>query len=473
MTSLRITTPALSGRTQVILALIWVTLTLPWTFCGYGSDVDAWMTATAAEKIWNEGAYFSSRTTGFPLFEILHTPLIHFGGAFLSNLLVLLEGLICLAAVFRLSQLKVLNSPLPYALVTVFLPIFVVNASSTMDYVGGLAFFWWSLVFLIAGQERRSAVLIGLSCGFRVSNILLAGPFLVYLWSERSGRSRSLSFVLITVIVSGLAYSPYLLTAGLPASPQRDLDPALHLLMAGYNFLGLYGVLPTVAIAFFSMAALRSRRGPNFSREPSLTKLHLVNLLVWTGAFVLLPFESEYLFPIIPSVAHLLDRTLATRHFWLLAIVLLSRHLFTLELAGGESGNRVPAPRVEAGFLQRDLSHRRFMLSVRRLAGKSQLKRPAILMFGANWIPAKNADWIYLPDEQLWKQRDGNLHLSLPVLDPGRLAQLRSQGFRLLVWRGQQEEYLRLDEVDWREFVTIVDDLAEIFGEPVSGTPRL
>ncbi|MBP2681709.1 MAG: hypothetical protein H6Q78_1572, partial [Candidatus Krumholzibacteriota bacterium] len=91
--------------------LLWFTCLAPFTILGYGSDNDSWRVARAAAEIWETHSYVRSRTTGFPLFEIGVSPAVALGGWRLSNLLVLLSGAACLAALVKLKNLRELRHP--------------------------------------------------------------------------------------------------------------------------------------------------------------------------------------------------------------------------------------------------------------------------------------------------------------------------------------------------------------------------
>ena len=418
-------------RTKTLLLIIWIAITIPMCLFGYGSDLDAWMLAEAAGRIWDEFAYHPSRTTGFPLMELLNAPIIATKQWYLSNLLTLIFGIAALFALFRLSDRGWVHRPIHLVLVVGFLPVFVTNASSTMDYVPGLALQLWSLAFLLEGRNSKAAVLIGLACGFRPSNLLLVLPALFLLW-RRGGRfNRLLMFGATALLVGLVCFSPALLAFGGLSSPQRIIEPDLRILMAGYHFLGLLGVLQSLIV--YPYLAFRLHRIHGLQSDGSSTRhlreYHLALCAVWIPLFVLLPFEPEYLFPIIPAIGFLVDGLSTRRAALVLTVLLLSQHLFGIETAGGESGQRVFRPALRAGWTIRDLRHRVFILSTREAADRWNPSGKTVLMFGANWIPQHNLNWSLDTSTGFWKRRDGLVYLTNPILDEDRLRSLGESRF--------------------------------------------
>ena len=67
---------------------------LPFLWLGYGEDPDTWRVARSASTLWESGLYETSRMPGYPLHEIISSPIIGIGGAPLSNAFALLIGLL-------------------------------------------------------------------------------------------------------------------------------------------------------------------------------------------------------------------------------------------------------------------------------------------------------------------------------------------------------------------------------------------
>src|SRR5437868_8580597 len=101
---------AMSRRVQLILAATWLLLTTPLLNLGYGSDVDAWLVANRALQIWSTRSYARSRSTGFPLYELVVTPFVHVGGWIAANAIALVAGMVMLFLLTRLAERGALRS---------------------------------------------------------------------------------------------------------------------------------------------------------------------------------------------------------------------------------------------------------------------------------------------------------------------------------------------------------------------------
>lgn len=123
----------MNRKMKLLLLALWLTITVPLIFLGYGVDEDAWRVAKVAAKIWTEGEYLWSRTTGFPLFEISVSPLVHYGKWYLSNTYSLIFGIIIIVFFISLAKQSEAGNPLLVILSIAFSTIVIANATSTMD----------------------------------------------------------------------------------------------------------------------------------------------------------------------------------------------------------------------------------------------------------------------------------------------------------------------------------------------------
>ena len=90
-------------------------------------------------------------------------------------------------------------------------------------------------------------------------------------------------------------------------------------------------------------------------------------------------------------------------------------------------------------------------------------------MTGESWIASANESWIFDPTRKIYKQKVGNLYVSGLILDENRLRALRAEGFRLVVWNGDKAEYVITRNAYWRNYVEVIDDLDDFFGQPIAG----
>ncbi|MBF0308716.1 MAG: hypothetical protein HQL56_04215 [Magnetococcales bacterium] len=464
----------LSPLTRRLLPLLWTLAVLPFLTLGYGGDDDAWRVAEAARKIWETGHYVSSRTTGFPLLEILAAPLIHFGQWYLSNLIGWAGGLFLLLGFVKLAEQEALQHPLWTVVLLAFHPLILKNGSSTMDYLPALALLLWGYIYLMQGRWGVYGVLVGLACGFRPSSglFVLAG---MYAHWRAGGRIKQIGAIYLTALgVGALAFSPSLLTYGIPTSVEpMAFPPRLVLLMGGYNFLTFLGVLGSLLV--WPLLAWRwgecALRGIPAGLKP-FYGYHAVTLLVGFLLYAKMPLEPEYLLPVLPSVILLLDRLLSRKELMLVAAVLLSYHVVHVETLGGESGARRIALGLGSGYTPRDVRERLFYLSTRELADNLRVDRPTVLFFGDAWIPANNPKWQRDEATGGFRQKDGQFIIAQPILNREALAKLHAQNYRLILWKGRKFEFTYSGLSGWEHYVEVVDSLEEVLGGPILGRPR-
>jgi hypothetical protein len=464
---------SMSRKSVAVIIALWTVCVLPFTVLGYGSDADAWLVARAAGDIWNTARYVASRSTGFPLFELLEAPLVQYGGWQWSNLLATAGGASLLAALLFLVSKKRLRHPFFVVAGIAWLPVVIKNASSTMDYLPGLALLVWAYAMLLERRHLACAVLIGLACGFRPTNGLYLLPCLLWHFADGRGAKPAAQMILLALCTGTAAFSPALLAYGLKTSyAVMDFDLKTRAMLAGYNALQLFGAIGWIVLAAAAVAGMLRRRSSSArSISRPFLLFHAGVIALWLALFAMLPDEAEYLLPAVPSIILLAD-ALVTRKAAVLAVVaLLSYHAVRVETLAGESGMRRVALSIRQGYTGADIDDRVFKLSVRAAATECAISQPTVLMYGALWIPVDNAAWTWDPPLRMHRRQDGMLFLSDKILDAGRLRALHAQGYRLAVWTADKWEYYRADVPDWRASVDVLADLSAFFGRPLQGMP--
>jgi hypothetical protein len=195
----------------LMIIAVWLGVVLPQTLLGYGSDGDAWSVASAAERIWQTHAYVRSRTTGFPLFELAVTPMVHYGGWYLSNLVAAAGGLALLGALIVLAARGHFRSPLLSILAVAFAPLVVTTASSTMDYIPALACLAWAYVAATQMHWRWAAVLAGIACGFRPTSGLYLVPLAILVVGQTGSWRTAVEICVIGTVSAVVSCSPALI----------------------------------------------------------------------------------------------------------------------------------------------------------------------------------------------------------------------------------------------------------------------
>jgi hypothetical protein len=460
----------MTRRAKVLFLIVWSAIVLPLLPLGYGSDGDAWLVARAALRIWTERQYVASRSMGFPLFEIVSTPLVHFGGWTLSNLFPAVAGLAGILALFHLVDRGHFRFPVLAVSAVAFLPVFVKNSASTMDYVPALALLLWAYVAMIDGRLDRCSILVGLACGFRPTSGLMIISVAAYLLRAGETPRRVLRQTLLATVCGILAYSPVLLCYGL-RDPYGSfhLDARTRLMIGGYNALTLLGIPQSILVAGVLAWGLRAERRSVTGLATPLGLFHAANILTWITLFAFLPEEPEYLMPLLPSVAWWLDRLAARRTFQLTVAALLCYHVVRLDALGGESGSRRIEWAARPGYTIADVQDRIFKLSTRRAAGTYFAERPTVLMLGDPWVTTCNDEFVFDDALQMFRQRNGRLYISGRILDEEKLKRLSGDGFRLVVFKAEKWEFVRGVAFDWRSYVEVIDDLGAFFGETIRG----
>jgi hypothetical protein len=318
-------------------------LTLPSLLVGYGMDEDAWAGARAAVRLATTGVYHPSRLPGNPLFEYLLALLIPLGGHLASNLFVLASYGLLVAAFARLARDR--REPVLLTALFALTPIVLVNASSTMDYLPGIALML--LAWLAAAKRRPAAagLMMGLSIGFRLSNLLFLLPLELYLLLRREGVRRAAGTAMLSLGIGALCYLPIYHQVGMRMFevPGSVYSPKMLLLRTVYNGLMLFGPIATagllVLLALDARKIVPSIRSQLNDRDPDLV-LELTAVALFLGLFAIHSDEIAYLLFIVPFLYLLIARWFSRRHLQWLAALVLSYALFSIDFKGGESGRR-------------------------------------------------------------------------------------------------------------------------------------
>ncbi len=454
-------------KSPYFLIIFWLAVTVPLTLLGYGSDGDAWLVARTARNIYSAGEYFKSRTTGFPLFELAVTPLINIGHWYLSNLLPLLFGLMIFPALIRLGKKGKIFHTNIFLFSFMFLPVIIKNSTSTMDYIPALSLLIWAYTFLIEGKWKLTGFLIGVACGFRPTSGLFILPVLIYVFKENENKIQLIKLFLISVLVGTLAYSPALIKYGIP-NPfgSIKLDQQIIFLITGYNFLKLFGIIQSVVLVVMAfLFGIKTIKSKNYN---SFNLFHISNIAIWLILFFLLPDEPEYLLPLVPSIIFLLDRYLSKKNFIFISLLLFSYHFIQVEALGGHSGDRYIDIGIKNGYIIKDIQARIFDLSLRKAADNYKNPSKTLLMYGATVISADNNLWIKKND--IYCQQSGNFCVSGRIRDVKKLDNLFSEGYRIVVWKGEMWEYIRTG-FTIPNYVEVIDNLSSFFGVKIKGQP--
>jgi hypothetical protein len=358
--------------------------TLPGAVLGYGMDWDAFRSAQAAEQLWTTGVYHPSRLPGNPLFEYLLAPIVPWGGHITSNLVVFVSYPACVG----IFSLLVKDRANRWLLTSLFAltPAILVNASTTMDYLPGLALMLGS--FALARMQRYafSGVLLGLSIGFRLSNGLFLIPMSLFLFLEHRRISEIVGFWVTSLVLGLTFYIPIVITEGVRAFLiPNAYDLRLYVFSMPYRALMLLGPIATAGILVLLLlrgrAFLESMRQAIGSRDSIIT-LEVTAVIAFTLLYAVHPDDTYYVLPIVPFVILLLARWFSNRQLLFLGALVLSFALFTVEFKGGESGRRFLTLEPSWGIIVKDVIDRKELRLLRSGVGQLQFSNRAVILTG-------------------------------------------------------------------------------------------
>jgi len=472
-----------------IVLVLWLVVVEPLTLFGYGSDTDAWGVAQTATTLYATGHYVPSRAMGFPLLEFAATPLVAWGGWFLSNQLAVVAGAAIILALYQLAELGKLRHSKLIIPAIAFLPIVVTNASSTMDFIPALALLWWAYVAYCRRRYYTAAVLIGIACGFRVSSGAFLLPVVIGAHFQKESWTKLFKMCALCIVVAILAYSPALLTfgtsrlsayfhrlcAGANWSDEPPMSPRARILAMGHNALTFFGVLQTIAVlGILAWVVVRKnyRIAWAHSCAPHQAAFHVSAFVLWGICFLILPDKAEYLFPVLISLTFLIDRLPTRGLVAACALVFLSYHLVDVNTIGGTSGHRTLTLSFRPGYTWHHVNVRRWLLDTRQAVTEWPVEKPTLLMFGSTWIPKANPEWARDETTKLFKRKHGELYLSSRIQSEERLKWFADHGIRMLVWKGDMSEYCRKGNINWQQYVQVVPDLEHLLGRHFRGEPE-
>jgi hypothetical protein len=471
----------LSPRYLAALGLAWLAAIVPLISLGHGSDPDTWAVARVAQQVWDHHVYEPSRSSGFPLFELLSALFVPFGSYAVAKLPVMLGALSLFSAFVYMGIRGELKNPRLVVGTLAFLPVMLKSSTSLNDYLLDLSLLTWAYVAMSRGRHLTSALLVGVACGFRPTSAVYMIPILLHHLFEK----RPPAFLAKLAALSGLtavaAYSPMLLTHGIRVGfKSMALTPATQLLLAGYNSLQLFGFAQTlVVLGLVAYSLWRNPEGSSALGSARFCRFHLAVLATYGLVFLAMPHEPEYLLPIVPSVFLLLDQTLNTRTLAAACCALLSYHALRIELMGGESGRRTLQVSAQPGYTYRDIQARRLSLSVREVASRFRPEEPTVLMFGIDEVPTNNADFVPDPDARFgrfagaFKHRRSPFWIAGSIKEDAEIERLTEEGVRVVLWNRSKGDFLytRVGDERWRRSVTVIDRLEDLFHVPVEGEP--
>lgn len=178
-----------------------------------GSDWDAYSLIGAFLIFEETGQYLPSRPPGFPVYEFIVGFILNFSFYSFENferLLLIFQyaTLVALNYIIYLFFKKNTKFSLPLYLIAVFSPIYLIASVTVIDYLLGCVFGFCGIYL---SQENKFInlvpVLIALSIGIRLSNLIFLIALLIYQIQNKEIKDAIILF-LKTIIFSILIYLP-------------------------------------------------------------------------------------------------------------------------------------------------------------------------------------------------------------------------------------------------------------------------
>lgn len=455
-----------SNRTLFFLIIAVIISRLPLLFGGYGTDGDAWRIANSALTAWTEGHYEMSRFPGFPLYELIQSPIITLGGSFASNSSTLF---VFILSVIIFQQI-VFHWYIPHADLIVityaFLPIFWKNSAITMDYVWGLFGLFYTINLLLNKKTLLAAIVLGLSAGIRLSHLMYLFPLLILV--QQSDKKSILYFSIISVGTAGLCYLPVFFSAEFFDAYQEFVQRSnnhsmvyiagLFLHRITYS-VGLAGII-ALAVVFFQQRTLiagvfQSERGK------FVAAISVITLLM----FGVMPDEREYLIPMMPFLIILTAMVATRKQCIFVSIFLISYALVSIELFSRDGNNVSFSPNIRSGYVVAEYHRRSEFLQ--RKEQLSQIKMPdsSFVMIGLGPIFSLDNPYVIRDTEkekelaqECAKSLAGRERYFIYALTRSQIDELRKKGFAIYYW-DEMKDYLE-------SFIAY--DLAELSVLPLS-----
>jgi hypothetical protein len=185
-------------------ALIFLIVSLPLIFLGYGSDNDTYGVLSAGISTWENSIPQMSRHPGYWLYEAMVFRFSKLGGYILTNGATLAASVFVL---YRFHSLAVRENISHAVLLTLCLglnPWFLIAATSTMDYIWALLFIVLSIELAIKDKYIIAGTFAGIAAGFRLGSVFTLAFAFVFSWIKAGIRNSFRGYFLLGCFASVL-----------------------------------------------------------------------------------------------------------------------------------------------------------------------------------------------------------------------------------------------------------------------------
>lgn len=398
-----------NGRLLAVLALIGFVLVLPRAVIDFGQNGDALNNAHDAFQLATYGPMEAIPQIirwppAFPLFIGLLAGIVPWAGHVGANLFVFTSFVIALAlfaaAVAREEQ------AVPMVVLFALTPFLLLNAAVTQDFMCGLAATLAAYVALSRRAYVLTGILLGAGMAFRITNGLLLGPTLVYLWcAEPDLRVRVQAAVRIVILgaVVGLSlHVPFIVVSELgwryfQPTPEHGTIPfwdgAWKTTL--YNWLSVFGLVASagiVALAAFRMRRITDAIRRDWAERRPAFLFSVLTILTYAALSIRFTAKAEYAMPAIPFLYLLFARWFGRRELVVLTMLVFSYTFVAVDLKGGVSGRRELTLKITPGILVQDWQLRHELRELRVGIGVlGQLSKAVVLTGMGGVLTSDNA----------------------------------------------------------------------------------
>ncbi len=311
----------------VAAALVALVVGVPLVVSGPGNDLDVANVFRSGRAIARHLTYLPSRAPGSPVHETIVGVLDLVGGPLLTNLASVAAAVAVVVALDRLLRREGVGPGGRWAVAVVAAnPWFLIAATSSTDYLFGLAFVLLAAHALRSDRLVLAGVLAALSMGCRIGSAVLVLAVLLAELGEAdrpAARRRVAGAALVTAVATVVLFVPAFVHAGGLAFAQNDFETAgalVHLGRAAVKDITLLGPLATVLAVLAVPAVWRAVRG---WRASWLVRFAVPGLVLSQLLFIRFPWKVPHLLPCLLCGAILLAVALERRPALLVAIAVL------------------------------------------------------------------------------------------------------------------------------------------------------
>jgi hypothetical protein len=350
----------------VCIACLLASINLPY---GIAEDSDGYRVLRGAAG-WAAKGYQKSRTWGFPSYELVIYPIVHYLGLFYAKLYAML--CYALAALFFFLTLLELTADawraFLGALCFAVLPVSIIGGNTLLETSQGILFAILGLYFYLRFHRSPNAlhlgvlaVCLGIATSTRLDYVFLsASVALTVLWFDRP----TFKHVMLGVLAwAAFALAPFGLYKALSFSANVILpDPfwrKMSRVVLGY--LALLGLPASAVVGFWLLRSIA--RSPNVIKriiKDNILFMFIVSLILYTVRFVLLPDELEYVYILIPLLIALTAKAgFKSGSLALLVVAVALPNVIQLHLfERSRDADLVFSPGISPGAIAQDRSAR-------------------------------------------------------------------------------------------------------------------